>query len=133
MKKKLTTLILLMLFQTQIATQTTYANFSKTFTPTDLFPVESCTVYLNSSVTSSIYYDDLMIRPVASSIGGYVYIQWDELSHIIGNNGLATHFEYDNTGRLVKTYSEVIDDVANGVTAGFKLSKSNTYNNKYMQ
>ncbi|CAH0336554.1 hypothetical protein FVB9288_02260 [Flavobacterium sp. CECT 9288] len=95
-------------------------------------PLSECSIYIFSN-TRFVYLDDLMIRPVASSISGYVYNQWDELSHIIGNNGLATRFEYDNAGRLVKTYSEVIDDVANGVTGGFKLSKSNTYNNKHMQ
>jgi hypothetical protein len=95
-------------------------------------PLSECSIYIFSN-TRYVYLDDLMIRPVASSISGYVYNQWDELTHIIGNNGLATRFEYDNAGRLVKTYSEVIDDAANGVTGGFKLAKTNTYNNKYMQ
>jgi YD repeat-containing protein len=71
-----------------------------------------------------------MIRPVASSITGYVYNEWDELTAIIGNNGLATKFEYDAAGRLIKTYSEVIDDSANGVTGGFKLVKTNGYHYK---
>lgn len=95
-------------------------------------PAGACTVYLNSLDASNVYYDDLMIRPVASSITGYVYNEWDELTHIIGNNGLATRFEYDNAGRLIKTYSEVIDDPANLVTGGFKLVKTNAYNNKYL-
>ncbi|SCX80761.1 hypothetical protein SAMN02927916_0392 [Flavobacterium anhuiense] len=89
-------------------------------------------IYLTSADTSIVYFDDLMIRPISSSITGYVYNEWDELTHIIGNNGLATRFEYDNAGRLIKTYSEVLDDAANQVTGGFKLSKTNTYNNRYL-
>ncbi|MHC0443879.1 hypothetical protein ACWA1F_00625 [Flavobacterium sp. 3-218] len=89
-------------------------------------------IYLTSSDTSIVYFDDLMIRPISSSINGYVYNEWDELSYIIGNNGLATRFEYDAGGRLIKTYSEVLDDTANQVTGGFKLLKTNTYNNRYL-
>ncbi|WP_369013564.1 hypothetical protein [Flavobacterium anhuiense] len=90
------------------------------------------TIYLTSADTSIVYFDDLMIRPISSSITGYVYNEWDELTYIIGNNGLATRFEYDPAGRLIKTYSEVLDDAANQVTGGFKLSKTNTYNNRYL-
>ena len=95
-------------------------------------PIGSYSIYLNSSDTSTVYYDDLMVRPVASSINGYVYNEWDELTHIIGNNGLATRFEYDAAGRLIKTYAEVIDDPENNIIGGFKLSKTNKYNNKYL-
>jgi YD repeat-containing protein len=95
-------------------------------------PSSDCSIYLNSADTSTVYFDDLMIRPVASSITGYVYNEWDELTHIIGNNGLATRFEYDEAGRLVRTYSEVVDDASNKINGGFKLVKSNAYNNKYL-
>jgi YD repeat-containing protein len=96
-------------------------------------PIGSCSVYLNSSDTSAVYYDDLMFRPVASSITGYVYNEWDELTHIIGNNGLATRFEYDPAGRLTKTSAEVVDDNLNGILGGFKTIKTNVYNNKYLK
>lgn len=89
-------------------------------------------IYLTSADTSIVYFDDLMIRPISSSITGYVYNEWDELTHIIGSNGLATRFEYDDAGRLIKTYSEILDDTNNGVNGGFKLAKSNTYNHKYL-
>lgn len=89
-------------------------------------------VYVTSADSSTVYFDDLMIRPAACSITGYVYNEWDELTYIIGNNGMATKFEYDTAGRLVKTYTEVIDDSGNGISGGFKLSKSNTYNNKFL-
>lgn len=83
--------------------------------------------YVNSVDNSTVYFDDLMIRPIASSITGYVYNEYDELTHIIGNNGLATRFEYDAAGRLVKTYVEIVDDTANGLTGGFKLKSENKY------
>lgn len=92
----------------------------------------ACTIYLSSADTSKVYFDDLMVRPVSSSIAGYVYNEWGELTYIIGNNGLATKFEYDAAGRLIKTSTEVIDDSVNGVTGGFKVVKANTYNNKYL-
>jgi YD repeat-containing protein len=93
-------------------------------------PVGAYSLYVTSLNASTVYFDDLMIRPVASSVAGYVYNEWDELTHIIGNNGLATRFEYDASGRLVKTYSEVVDDTTNGVAGGFKLVKTNSYNNR---
>lgn len=94
-------------------------------------PSSACTIALTSNTGNAVYYDDLMIRPVASSITGYVYNEWDELSYIVGNNGLATKFEYDAAGRLIKTYSEYVaaDDFGGG---GFKLSKTNTYYNRFL-
>lgn len=86
--------------------------------------------YVNSEDNSTVYYDDLMIRPIVSSITGYVYNEWDELISIVGNNGLATKFEYDAAGRLVKTYVEVIDNPNAGLTGGFKLKSENKINYK---
>ncbi|VXB36302.1 conserved hypothetical protein [Flavobacterium sp. 9AF] len=88
--------------------------------------------YVNSIDNTTVYFDDLMIRPIASSITGCVYNEYDELTYIVGNNGLATRFEYDAAGRLIKTYTEVLDDSANGITGGFKLSAKNKINYKYM-
>jgi YD repeat-containing protein len=94
----------------------------------------SNTIKLRSgNLNKTVYYDDLMIRPLASSISGYVYNEWDELTAIIGNNGLATKYEYDKAGRLIKTYTEVVDDLDNGITGGFKLINSNTYNNRWLK
>jgi YD repeat-containing protein len=86
--------------------------------------------YVNSIDNSTVYYDDLMIRPIASSITGYVYNEYDELTHIIGNNGLATRFEYDAAGRLIKTYVEIVDDPTNNTVGGFKLISENKYHYK---
>ncbi|AWI25289.1 hypothetical protein HYN49_04905 [Flavobacterium pallidum] len=93
-------------------------------------PASETWIYFTSDTGAVVYYDDLMIRPIASTISGYVYNQWDELSYIINNNGLATRFEYDNAGRLFRTYVEVADDATNGLTGGFKLKSENRINYK---
>ncbi|HEX8575378.1 MAG TPA: hypothetical protein VF677_03710 [Flavobacterium sp.] len=93
-------------------------------------PATDCTLYIASPNGSPVHVDDLMVRPVASSISGYVYNDKDELTYIIGNNGLATRFEYDAAGRLVKTYIEVIEDLPNAVPGGFKLSTEHQINYK---
>lgn len=90
----------------------------------------SYTINVKSINSTAVYLDDLMIRPVSSTISGYVYNEWDELTHIIGNNGLATRFEYDAAGRLIRTYVEVLDDVDNGISGGFKLKSVNKINYK---
>nr|WP_315174477.1 hypothetical protein [uncultured Flavobacterium sp.] len=87
-------------------------------------------INVKSANSTAVYLDDLMIRPVSSTISGYVYNEWDELTHIIGNNGLATRFEYDAAGRLIKTYIEVLDDADNGISGGFKLKSVNKINYK---
>ena len=85
------------------------------------------TIYLTAA-SGTIYADDFRMLPVESSMTSYVYNEWDELSYIIGVNNLATKFEYDSAGRLIKTYSEVTND--NGITGGFKLIKDIKYNYK---
>ncbi|MDC1265806.1 hypothetical protein N8009_03335 [Flavobacteriaceae bacterium] len=85
-------------------------------------------IYIASN-SGSIYVDDLRVHPIASSMTSYVYNEWDELWYIIGTNGLASKFEYDAAGRLIKTYSEVIDFNGTG-TGGFKQISENNYHYK---
>ena len=82
-----------------------------------------------TSNSGNIYVDDIRVHPVESSMTSYVYNEWDELWYIIGTNGLASKFEYDAAGRLLKTYSEVIDFNGTG-TGGFKQTTENRYNYK---
>lgn len=85
-------------------------------------------VYVTAS-SGTVYFDDFRLYPASSSMTGYVYNNWDELWYIIGNNGLASKFEYDSAGRLKTTYTEVED--FNGVgTGGFKKVSQNSYNYK---
>ncbi|EZH71782.1 hypothetical protein ATO12_05240 [Aquimarina atlantica] len=67
------------------------------------------TIFIETSSAGEINADDFRIHPVESSMTSYVYNQWDELTHIIGANNLATRYEYDEAGRLKKTYVEVVD------------------------
>ncbi|WP_299432241.1 hypothetical protein [uncultured Aquimarina sp.] len=82
-------------------------------------------VYIYNTSGTTIY-DDFRLLPIASSMTSYVYNEWDELSYIIGANNLATKYEYDATGRLKKTYTEVMDTPE--ITGGFKLNKEINYN-----
>ncbi|GAA3647309.1 hypothetical protein GCM10022397_35330 [Flavivirga jejuensis] len=86
------------------------------------------TVYV-ASTEGKIRYDDFRLYPIASSMTSYVYNQWDELWYIIGNNGLASKFEYDAVGRLLNTYTEV-EDFNNSGSGGFKKIAENRYNYK---
>ncbi|MBQ4802557.1 hypothetical protein J8L88_06780 [Aquimarina sp. MMG015] len=78
------------------------------------------------TTSGTVIYDDFRLVPIASSMSSYVYNEWDELTYIIGANNLATKYEYDDAGRLHKTYSEVMDTPE--IRGGFKLNKEINYN-----
>ncbi len=82
------------------------------------------TIFLTSA-SGDIYYDDFRLLPRSSSMTSYVYNEWDELSYILGANNLASHFVYDEAGRLKETYTEVVD--ATGIVGGFKKISENDY------
>ncbi|WP_136667695.1 hypothetical protein [Flavobacterium sp. H122] len=96
-------------------------------------PATATQIQLTSTDATEVIYDDVMLRPIASGITGYVYNEWDELSYVVGNNGLATHFKYDKAGRLEETHVEVFDDQTNNLTGGFKLITKNIQKYKYLQ
>lgn len=85
-------------------------------------------VYVTSIDDNPVYYDDFKFHPVASSITGYVYNSYDELTFIMSPNGLSTCFVYDDAGRLKETYEEIVDDPENGITGGFKLRSKTAIN-----
>lgn len=59
--------------------------------------------------SADLYFDDFKFQPMASSAIAYVYDKkTGELTYIIGNNNLFTRFQYDEIGRLVRTYKEVL-------------------------
>ncbi|WP_411032062.1 PKD domain-containing protein [Spongiimicrobium sp. 3-5] len=76
------------------------------------------TIYVRAN-TGTLYYDDFRIHPVQSSMNSYVYNEWDELTHIIGANNLATQYVYNEGGQLCSTYAEVVDQT--GIVGGFKV------------
>jgi len=101
----------------------------KTYYVSDV-PTGDFTLSVCSVDGSKVYYDDLRLHPVASAMISYVYNNRDELINIIGSNGLSTSYIYDEAGRLIETYVEVIDDPNNGVTGGFKKSSGTKYHYK---
>jgi hypothetical protein len=90
---------------------------------------ETSVSIVNLLTGSKLDLDDFRLYPVSSSMTSYVYNEWDELWCIIGSNGLATKFEYDEAGRLEKTYKEVVDYKGPG-TGGFRKVSENNYNYK---
>lgn len=83
-------------------------------------------VYVRSS-SGTIYFDDFRLHPVQSTMTSYVYNDWDELTYVLGGNNMGTKYEYDDAGRLKRTYVEVAN--ASGLTGGFK--KSAEFNQNY--
>lgn len=74
--------------------------------------------------------DDFRLHPIASGMTSYVYNEWDELTHILGSNNMATKYIYDSMGRLIGTETEVAD--YNGLgSGGFKKISENEYTYKY--
>lgn len=74
--------------------------------------------------------DDFRVHPISSQMNTYVYNAFDELTHIMGPNILATKYTYDAMGRLISKESEVEDLNAEG-SGGFKKTAENTYTYKY--
>jgi len=75
----------------------------------------------------TIYIDDFRLCPITSSMNSYVYNNWDELTHILGVNNMATRYDYDSAGRLSGTYTEVTDFSEPG-SGGFKKTGEHQYN-----
>lgn len=80
------------------------------------------TIYVRAN-SGTLYYDDFRIHPVESAMSSYVYNDWDELTHIIGSNNLATQYVYNEGGQLCSTYAEIADQT--GITGGFKIISNN--------
>lgn len=78
------------------------------------------------SISGNLELDDFRLLPIASTMTSYIYNEWDELSYILGANNMATHYKYDDAGRLCKIYTEVADTQT--IVGGFKLIKQNKYN-----
>lgn len=82
------------------------------------------------SASGTLYADDFRLHPIASSMTSYVYNEWDELSYMMGTNGLSTHYIYDDAGRLIETQVEVPDTTPGDGNGGFKTVKKHSYNYK---
>ena len=55
----------------------------------------------------NVYFDDFRVHPLDASMVSYVYDRdTDEVTYILDNNNIYTHYEYDAAGRLVRTSRE---------------------------
>ncbi len=75
--------------------------------------------------------DDFRLHPITAYMTSYVYNEWDELTHIINTNNMATQYEYDQARRLKKVYSEV-EDFNGPDSGGFKPTYQYDYTYKYL-
>lgn len=90
------------------------------------FEVSSTQTVEVANTGTTIYVDDFRLCPLASSMTTYVYNEWDELTHILDANNIATQYEYDDAGRLVATDIEVVDFSTVG-SGGFKEISTHRY------
>jgi YD repeat-containing protein len=61
----------------------------------------------NTGGTQSVYFDDFRFQPYEAITASYVYdYPTGQLTHILDDNGLYTRFQYDDHGRLLKTFKE---------------------------
>jgi len=64
----------------------------------------------NDNGSVQAYVDDMRFQPLNAATTAYVYDGFSgELTHILDNNNLYTRFEYDASGRLVRTYKEKLN------------------------
>lgn len=86
------------------------------------------TAILIVSNSGELYVDDFRLHPIESSMTSYVYNDYDELTYVLGSNNLATLYQYDNAGRLMRIFQETIN--TSTITGGFKKVKEYKYNYK---
>lgn len=79
-----------------------------------------------TSVNGNVVVDDFRVHPISASMTSYVYNQWDELTDVLGPNNIATKYEYDEAGRLLRIYSEV-ENVDGLLLGGFKKVREYAY------
>lgn len=71
------------------------------------------------------YFDDFRFHPIDASMTSYVYDQHtQQVTYILDADNIYTHYEYDDTGRLIATYRET-KGVANN---GKRLVSKHQYN-----
>jgi len=78
-------------------------------------------VWNSASANCPIYFDDFRVYPIKAEVSAYVYDDLTgSLTAIIDKDNIASLFDYDAMGRLIKTRSETGN--------GMKLTSENKYN-----
>jgi len=66
-------------------------------------------VWCQNDNLAHVYVDDMRFQPLNSVTTAYVYDgSTGELTHILDNNNFYTRYEYDEGGRLIRTYKEKV-------------------------
>ncbi|NOS93654.1 MAG: hypothetical protein HOP30_17185, partial [Cyclobacteriaceae bacterium] len=73
--------------------------------PADGSYVNNLEIWCEANGASTLF-DDFRVYPFKAAMTSYVYNNWGELTHILDNNNLYTMYEYDEMGRLKRTYRE---------------------------
>ncbi|WP_348721800.1 hypothetical protein, partial [Tenacibaculum sp. 190524A05c] len=73
-----------------------------------------------------VFLDDYRLNPIASAVKTYVYNEYDELEATLGSNNLATKYQYNMAGKLIRVYQEVADTPT--ILGGFKRASEYRYN-----
>lgn len=58
------------------------------------------------ATSNDTHVDDFRVHPIDAAMTSYVYNEYDELSYVLDNNNLYTHYKYDKMGRLESTHRE---------------------------
>ena len=70
----------------------------------------SLKIYVSSTGSNSVYFDDFRFHPLESDVTSYIYDPQTKLvTYILDNENFYTRFEYDALGRLTATYKETIN------------------------
>lgn len=65
----------------------------------------------NLSTSTITYFDDFRFYPINSSMSSYVYDKHTgELTDVLDVNNMFTHYQYDASGNLKKTYKETLSN-----------------------
>lgn len=76
----------------------------------DFMEIHAWNPTTNNGNTSPVYFDDFMVHPSNAPMTSYVYDEKTGLvTAIIDNNGMAIKHEYDEAGRLINSYKEVLN------------------------
>lgn len=82
----------------------------------------------HSNPDAWVRFDDFRVYPLDASMTSYVYNQYGELSHILDANNLYSRFEYDEMGRLKRTYQETLQYGENLVSdIKMRYARSNAF------
>ena len=83
-------------------------------------------VSYDNGAAGEFFIDDFRFHPLDASMNAYVYNEiTGQLTYVIDGNNRYIHYEYDEEGRLVKTYVETTEN-----PTGRRLLTENQYNYK---